>query len=67
MAASSFEWFPPYFYFRFGRKWTSESVFRHFRTSNVRRSLVDQLRVDMKIGRRPPLLLPVSPKPEVVL
>ena len=36
-------------------------IFRRFCTYNVTRSLVDRFRVVWQVGRRPPLLLPVSP------
>ena len=66
IVASSFLRFLPYFYLRFGRKWLSATVFRHLWPLNVRRSLVDRVRVVWKIDRRPTIVLPVCGKPEVV-
>ena len=66
MAVSSFFRFPPYFYFWFGQKWPSVTVFGVFFTSNAKRSLLDQLRALWEIGRRQILVLPVYPKPEVL-
>ena len=66
MAASSFLQFTSYFYFRFGRKWPSMTVFGGFCTSNARQSLLDQLGTLREIGRRQILVLPIYPKPEVV-
>jgi len=59
IVASSFLRFPPYFYFRIGRKWLSATVFQPKCGLNVRRSLVDHVRAMWKIDRRPIIVLPV--------
>ena len=66
MAASSKNWFPPYFYFRFGGKRLPGVDFRHFWPLSCELSRLWSVRVLLDANRHLMTSLPVSPRPEVV-
>ena len=66
MAVSSNMRFPPYFYFRFGRKRLSGGVFCHFCIVLCKISRLWNVRLFLNVNRGLMTSLPVSTRPEVV-